>query len=162
MFKKLDETAILPMAKTKRSAGFDICTIKDFTIYAGETLLIKTGIALDTDSQYEYLLRERAKSGIFFDKQRWEFFLDSHYFDLKPISRNKKKGLSFLSDGTIDLDYKEEIGILIHNHNREGFIKFKKGDAIGQLILAQHSGLVLDNYILQAERSGGWGSTNEN
>lgn len=161
MFKKLDETAILPTAKTKKSAGFDICTIEDFTIYANQTLLIKTGIALDTDSQYEHLLTEGAKNGLFFDKSRWEFFLETHYFDLKPRSSIRRKGLSFLSDGTIDMDYKQEIGILLHNHNREGFIDFKKGDAIGQLILVQHSGSILSNYIQQNERSGGWGSTDK-
>lgn len=59
--------------------------------------------------------------------------------------------------GTIDADYKDEIGILIHNPNLYG-CRIEKGYRIGQLIL-NYVHKIENINVKQEERKGGFGST---
>ena len=70
--------------------------------------------------------------------------------------------LSSLGEGIIDLSYPDEIKIILHNHSKNGMIKIKKGDKIGQLILMQHNDRATWKYRqTDVERIGGWGSSGD-
>lgn len=134
-----DETVILPQYKTADSSGCDVCAhIKeDITLNAGEHKLIKTGLYVEIPEGYE--LQVRPRSGLAL-----------------------KNGISVLnSPGTIDADYRGEIGVILINHSNEPFI-VHNGDRIAQLVFAP---VVQARFNVQSDLSdtnrgtGGFGST---
>ena len=146
MFKKITDNAILPQAQTSDSAGYDVCASEDTTIFAGQTKLVPLGIALDIKD-----IEHFAKEGYFLG-----LYLRSSY---------GAKGLILPNGvGIIDIGYKDEIKQIIHNANFESkTFEIKKGDRVGQLIVHKHFGFELlgDNYRKDAQRVGGFGSTNK-
>ena len=76
-----------------------------------------------------------------------------------------KKGISVLnSPGTIDSDYRGEIGIILINHSSENFV-IENGDRVAQLVIAKHEKIVWHSAqeINHSERgSGVFGSTGSN
>ena len=170
MFKKLTPDAILPKRQTRFSAGFDVFANEDKVIAAGQTELIGLGIAIDSkwiDDFYE--------GAGFGEKAR---FKASYYFELHIRSSLRVKGLTSLGTGVIDIDYPDEIKIVVHNPvTLEGYsiddgyrlcvptscdysYKINKGDKIGQLILLSHAGYLMpSDYTLDNERVGGFGSS---
>ena len=76
-----------------------------------------------------------------------------------------KKGITVLnSPGTIDSDYRGEIGVILINHSKEKFI-IGSGDRIAQLVISRHESVNWDNVksIDSSSRgSGGFGSTGTN
>lgn len=168
MFKSING-GILPQRATKYSAGFDVFANEDVTIGAGETVLVGLGIALD-----EVGIALYGDSG----------FETKHYFELHPRSSLRAKGLGG-GVGIIDIDYRDEIKMVIHNHitwaittgyggvrllckeSRDNDIladnyEIKKGDKIGQLILKRHEGYLMPSeYTKDEDRVGGFGSTGD-
>ncbi len=68
------------------------------------------------------------------------------------------------SPGTIDSDYRGEIGVILINHSKDDFI-VKSGDRIAQLVIAKHESIIWNNVesidtSLRGE--GGFGSTGLN
>jgi dUTPase len=71
--------------------------------------------------------------------------------------------------GVIDMDYRGEIKMIIHNPIREktysgseflNEFDINRGDKIGQLILQRHEGWIIpETYTLDNERNGGFGSS---
>lgn len=135
--KKLHENAIIPSYQTSEAAGFDLHSIDELIIKAGERALVKTGFAIALPSGYE--LQVRPRSGLAL-----------------------KNGITVLnSPGTVDSDYRGEIMVILINHSNEDFA-IKQGDRIAQgvvqaVLQARFEEVVeLDN----TERgSGGFGST---
>jgi len=110
--KKLNKDAILPKYQTEESAGFDLHSIENYNLIAGERLLVKTGLAMELQKGYELQIRPR--SGLAF-----------------------KNGITVLNTpGTIDSDYRGEIMILLFNTSKEDF-KINKGDRIAQAVLKE-------------------------
>jgi len=157
MFKVLAD-GCSPTRGSKFSACVDLYASEDCVIGAGETKLIGLGVCVDLEN--------------FSDNP---IFLNSHYLQLNPRSSLRAKGL-VSHTGIIDLDYKDEIKIIIHNpvgkfifsgdiggnlteHDREPF-KIKKGDKIGQITLMEHKGYLM-GIDSEEERVGGFGSTDE-
>ncbi|MDE6088247.1 MAG: dUTP diphosphatase [Oscillospiraceae bacterium] len=99
-FKKLKESAILPVRATRDSAGADLfaCLEQPVTVPAGETVMIPLGIAAQpSDSQIVMLIFPR--SG-----------LASRY------------GITLANAvGVVDSDYRGEWMIPLHNISREDF-----------------------------------------
>lgn len=112
--KKLHPLAIIPQYQTQGSAGFDFCSIQDITIKPQESALIKTGLAFEIENGYELQIRPRSGLAL----------------------KNKITVLN--SPGTIDSDYRGEIGIILINHSKEDF-NIQCGDRIAQGIIAQVS-----------------------
>lgn len=134
----------LPEASTDNSAGLDVFINETVEIWAGFQEVVKLGIKLD--------LEEVKKLEI----------AHNHFLDLRVRSSMRLRGLSSLGDGVIDLDYPEEFKMVIHNHNRDGRVQFRKGDKIGQLILIQHNERATYKYRQTTEqRAGGFGSTDK-
>lgn len=177
MFKSINGGR-LPERATRYSAGFDVFANEDVIIGAGETKLVGLGIALDT------LGLELLAHSIHCDSKGidYERFAMSHYFALHIRSSLRAKGLTSLGTGIIDMDYRDEIKMVISNpisghkiRPSDGSFAYytasannissqcyliRRGDKIGQLILCRHEGWLLPSeYTKDEERNGGFGST---
>ena len=127
----------LPMYETEGSAGLDVRSNEIKTIQPGESGLIKTGLFVEIPVGYEIQVRPR--SGLAF-----------------------KNGITVLnSPGTIDADYRGEIGVILINHGNEVF-DVKPGDRIGQLVLKQVEQIEWNQVLFLSDTdrgTGGFGST---
>lgn len=174
MFKVLDDVCT-PVRGTKYSAYVDLFAREDITIGAGETKIVKLGVELDLEKLKENWIK---KSGFVFEpieakKTLIEFgfnhFLKSHYLEVALRSSLGVKGLIIANGiGIIDLDYTDEIGLIIHNPiiditfnvpNGSSF-KISKGDKVAQCTLKEHKGYLM-GYESEVLRTGGFGSTDK-
>ena len=106
----------LPCYMTEHAAGMDICAAvpSDTTLAPGERRLIPTGIALELPPGFEAELRPRSGLAI-------------------------KHGITLVnSPGTIDADYRGEVGLLLINHGCDPYI-VRRGERIAQLVVHQVS-----------------------
>jgi dUTP pyrophosphatase len=137
--KKLHSQAVVPAYMTEHAAGMDLCTVIEnpVVLAPGERSLLPTGLAMEIPPGFEGQVRPR--SGLAF-----------------------KQGISLVnSPGTIDADYRGEIGIIIINHGHEP-VEFLPGDRIAQLIIApvtQASLIEVDELNDSVRSSGGFGHT---
>ena len=128
-----------PKYQTKSSAGMDLMAFVDdpIIIESGEWKLISTGIYIKLPTGFEAQVRPRSGLAL-------------------------KKGITVLnSPGTIDSDYRGEIGVILINHSKNNFI-VNSGDRIAQLVIAKHESINLKNVqsIDSSNRgTGGFGST---
>jgi dUTP pyrophosphatase len=140
--KKLHPEAIIPGYMTEHAAGMDLCTVIDIPIklLPGERTLLPTGLAMEIPPGFEGQVRPRSGLAL-------------------------KKGIALVnSPGTIDADYRGEIGIIIINHGSEA-VEFMPGDRIAQLIIAPVTQATLvesDDLNDSARSSGGFGHTGAN
>ena len=129
----------LPKYETDNSAGMDIKAFinKDIILRPLERAIVTTGLYLSLPNGHEAQVRPRSGLAI-------------------------KKGISVLnSPGTIDSDYRGEIGVILINLSNEEF-KVKNGDRIAQLIIAKHESISWDEVekLEDSPRgSAGFGST---
>ena len=102
----------LPCYMTGCAAGMDICAAVDDqeTIAPGQRKVIPTGIAVALPEGYEAEIRPR--SGL-----------------------AARHGITLVNaPGTIDADYRGEIGVIMINHGQEPFL-VKRGDRIAQMVV---------------------------
>lgn len=129
----------LPHYETKASAGMDLRAHLDQPVTLGslERKVIKTGLFLELPVGYEAQIRPR--SGL-----------------------AAKKGITVLNTpGTIDADYRGEIGVILVNLSNEPFV-VEDGERIAQMVIASHERAewVEVNELSQTSRgAGGFGST---
>ncbi len=129
----------LPKYETPQSAGVDLRANieEDIVLKPLERALIKTGLFLEIPEGYEAQVRPR--SGLAY-----------------------KNGLTVLnSPGTIDADYRGEVGVILVNLSNDPF-KIKKGERVAQLVFAkcEQAEFVEVTSINETERgAGGFGST---
>jgi dUTP pyrophosphatase len=73
-----------------------------------------------------------------------------------------KFGITCLnSPGTVDSDYRGEVGVILVNLGAEDFV-IRRGDRIAQMVVAQHARIVweqVENLDDTARGAGGFGST---
>lgn len=185
MFKILDEVCT-PKRGTKYSAYVDLFASEDIIIGAGETKIVKLGVKLDLDKlaktlydvSYSYIIKAHNK----LLQEDFHNFLQKHYLEVALRSSLGVKGLIIANGmGIIDLDYPDEIGLIVHNpliglykeerkselklhyigNNKNedyGIFTIKKGDKVAQCTLKEHKGHLL-GYETETKRSGGFGST---
>ena len=133
---------VLPEYATKGSAGLDIMAAihEPISIGPGERILVPSGFKLEIPVEYEVQIRPRSGLAI-------------------------KHGITVLnSPGTIDSDYRGEIGIILINHSKNKFIVNPK-DRIAQMVICKVTkmNLVKVSLLNNTERgSGGFGSTGNN
>ena len=132
----------LPSYETIGSAGMDVRANIDevLTLEPPARVLVKTGLFVEIPLGYEIQVRPR--SGLAF-----------------------KKGITVLnSPGTIDADYRGEIGVLLVNLSSETFV-IEDGERIAQLVVASHEQADWQEVELLEESKrgqGGFGSTGTN
>lgn len=133
----LSDGAILPTYQTRNAAGMDLCTVEDFQLQPLERKLVPTGVRMAIPEGYEGQVRPR--SGLAF-----------------------KHGIGMVNaPGTIDSDYRGEIGVLLINLGSEA-VTFQKGDRIAQLVVAPvlQADLTIVEQLDDTDRgAGGFGST---
>ncbi len=128
-----------PEYSTPLSAGMDVRANLDQPVVLKplERALIPTGLFIELPQGFEAQIRPRSGLAI-------------------------KKGITVLNTpGTIDADYRGEIGVILINLSNEDFV-INDGDRICQMIIARHETIQWENVeILQeTERgSGGFGHT---
>ena len=160
MFEILDG-ATAPTRATKYSAMVDLYANADVVIGAGETKIIPLGVKIDI----EYIESIFTTQNYCVHSDTLNEFLSTHFLELHPRSSLRAKGL-IIGVGVIDLDYPDEIGLIVHNpildvsfgvYNGDAF-KISKGDKVAQCTLMEHKGYLM-GIESDAERSGGFGST---
>ncbi|MGV9008149.1 dUTP diphosphatase [Brevundimonas sp.] len=135
------EGLALPAYETTGSAGVDLrAAVPDdapLTLEPGARALVPTGLRIALDTGYEAQVRPRSGLAL-------------------------KHGLTCLnSPGTIDSDYRGEVGVILINHGQEPFI-IRRGERIAQMVVARHEQAeiveveTLDETVRGA---GGFGST---
>lgn len=175
MFKLINGGEKLPTRATRFSAGFDVYSREDKVIGAGCPELIGLGIAIDLSEIEGHFIGvyidERGIETEYLDEHALAEFKERHYLELHIRSSLRAKGITSLGTGVIDIDYDQEIKMVVHNpiSDVNGYLQgrphlfdftIKKGDRIGQLILKRHEGYLLpEKYTLNAERNGGFGSS---
>lgn len=132
----------LPEYATGHSAGMDLRANLEAPVLLnpGQRALVPTGLFLELPEGTEAQVRPR--SGLAF-----------------------KHGVTVLNaPGTIDADYRGEVGVILINHGQEPF-EVKDGERIAQLIIARYEQAVLTEVadLAVSERgAGGFGHTGTN
>lgn len=137
--KRLSENAVIPTYGSEFSAGADLyaCMDSEVTIEAGETFVVKTGIAMEIPKGYAGLIY--ARSGLATKR------------GLAPANKT----------GVVDADYRGEIMVALHNHSKQTQ-SIAPGERIAQLVITP---FLTADFIETAELSdtergsGGFGST---
>ena len=129
----------LPQFETTQSAGMDLRANIEAPVVLkpGDRALIPTGIKMALPDGYEAQIRPR--SGLAY-----------------------KHGITVLnSPGTIDADYRGDVGVLLINHGREAFT-VEDGMRVAQMVVAQYSQFEwesVEDLDETARGAGGFGST---
>lgn len=111
--KRLRPTPV-PCYMTEQAAGVDLHAAldADFVLHPGERALVPTGIAIELLPGYEAQVRPRSGLAL-------------------------RHGIALVnSPGTIDADYRGEIGVIVINHGSEPFT-IANGERIAQMVFAR-------------------------
>ncbi|MBK9225201.1 MAG: dUTP diphosphatase [Flavobacterium sp.] len=129
----------LPSYETIASAGMDLRSnlTETITLNPLERAIVKTGLFIELPIGYEAQVRPR--SGL-----------------------AAKKGITVLnSPGTVDADYRGEIGVILVNLSNEAFV-IESGERIAQLVIAKHERaewIEVQELSETSRGEGGFGST---
>ncbi|MFM1976200.1 MAG: hypothetical protein RL145_1046 [Pseudomonadota bacterium] len=131
----------LPTYETSQSAGMDLRAALPegghIDLLPGRRALIPTGLSIALPPGYEAQVRPRSGLAL-------------------------KNGITCLnSPGTIDSDYRGEVGVILINHGWEGF-RIHRGDRIAQMVIApitQIGWMEFEELDETARGTGGFGST---
>ncbi|MOA24240.1 Deoxyuridine 5'-triphosphate nucleotidohydrolase [compost metagenome] len=135
------EGLALPAYETTGSAGMDLrAAVAEFEpviLAPGERKLIPTGLKIALEPGYEAQVRPRSGLAL-------------------------KHGVTCLnSPGTIDSDYRGEVGVILINHGQIAF-EIQRGERIAQLVIASYAQAVMAEVEAldeTARGAGGFGST---
>ena len=132
----------LPHYSTSLSAGMDLRANLSEPVVLGplQRALIPTGLFIEIPEGFEAQIRPRSGLAL-------------------------KKGITILnSPGTIDADYRGEVGIILINLSQENFT-IEHGERICQMVIAKHETISWDEVEILAETErgvGGFGHTGKN
>lgn len=135
------EGLALPAYETSGSAGMDLRAAlaegEVVTLEPGARALIPTGLKIALEPGYEAQIRPR--SGLAF-----------------------KHGITCInSPGTVDSDYRGEVGVLLVNHGQVAF-DIQRGERIAQMVIARYEQAqvsLVDSLDETRRGEGGFGST---
>ena len=136
---KLNNNAILPEYQTSGAAAADVhaCLDEPVTLQPMERRMIPTGLAIAIPEGYEVQIRARSGLSI-------------------------KHGIAMVNGvGTIDSDYRGEVGVLVINLGQEPFV-IEPGMRIAQMVLSKYERISwqqVDTLNETARGVGGFGST---
>ncbi len=129
----------LPAYATPQSAGMDLLAAvnEPVTLAPHEIKLIPTGLSIALPAGYEAQVRPRSGLAL-------------------------KSGVTVLnSPGTIDADYRGEVGVILINHSAQPFT-IERGMRIAQMIIARHETVqwnIVEDLETTQRGAGGFGST---
>ncbi len=131
----------LPAYATQHSAGMDLlaAVVEPVTLATGERALIPTGLAIALPDGYEAQIRPRSGLAL-------------------------KHGITLVNTpGTIDADYRGEIGVIVINHGHAAFT-IERGMRIAQMVIAAYTRAHFEEVATLPETArgtGGFGSTGQ-
>lgn len=137
--KKMKDTAVLPEYQTAQAAGMDLhaCLDEPLTLAPMERWMIPTGIAIALPDGCEAQIRARSGLSI-------------------------KHGITMVNGiGTVDADYRGEIGVLLINLGADDFV-VEPGMRIAQMVIARYEQAAWEEVKELDETvrgNGGFGST---
>lgn len=112
IFAELEHDFELPAYETLNASGMDVRANERVVIVPGQTTVVKTGLFVEIPEGFEIQVRPRSGMSL-------------------------KTGIRIANaPGTIDADYRGEIGIICHNTSTHEFV-VELGDRIAQLVLQQ-------------------------
>ena len=129
----------LPKYQTSGAAGMDLCAAlsEPMELRPGQRQLIPTGLCLEIEPGFEGQVRPRSGLAL-------------------------RHGLTVLNTpGTVDADYRGEVGILLINHGPSA-VEIKPLDRIAQLVIAPVVSVQVELCTVLSDSSrdtGGYGST---
>jgi dUTP pyrophosphatase len=129
----------LPGYSTELSAGMDIRAFltKDIVLKPLQRVLVPTGLFIELPEGFEAQIRPRSGLAL-------------------------KYGITVLNTpGTIDADYRGEIGVILVNLSQDEFV-IKNGERICQMIISRHEKVSWNNVEILEETvrgAGGFGHT---
>lgn len=129
----------LPEYATSMSAGFDLrANLEEpVTLKAGDRMLVGTGLFIALEPGYEAQVRPRSGLAL-------------------------KKGITVLNaPGTVDADYRGEVGVILYNASKEDFV-IEPGERIAQMVIAKYEQITWEQVetLDETERgAGGYGHT---
>jgi dUTP pyrophosphatase len=129
---------VAPYKATTSSAGFDISYpyADEVVLMPWSTHLVQMGFSVEIPDGYEAQIRSRSGMSL-------------------------KHGIVVLnSPGTIDSDYRGEVGVILHNVGRRTYV-LRQHTRVAQMVFAAVApvNLVLTHTRTKTERDGGFGST---
>jgi dUTP pyrophosphatase len=130
-----------PAYGTHGAAGMDLRAAvpedEPLTLYPGSRALVPTGFAIAVPEGFEAQVRPRSGLAL-------------------------KSGITCLNaPGTIDCDYRGEVGVILINHGEEDLV-IRRGDRIAQMVVARYARVAwqeVESLDETARGSGGFGST---
>ncbi|WP_291832959.1 dUTP diphosphatase [Brevundimonas sp.] len=131
----------LPAYETLGSAGMDlraaVAENMPLMLAPGARVLVPTGLKIALEPGYEAQVRPRSGLAL-------------------------KHGVTCLnSPGTVDSDYRGEVGVILINHGQEPFV-IQRGERIAQIVIARHEQATMievETLDETARGAGGFGST---
>lgn len=131
--------ATVPQKQTAGSAGVDLRAREGGSLAPGERALVPTGLRLALPQGTVADVRPRSGLAL-------------------------KHGVTVLNTpGTIDQDYRGELGVLLINHDQRETFTWKRGDRIAQLVVLPVVDVdfreVKGDFGATERGTGGWGST---
>lgn len=161
--KKLFEDVELPQYATKGSAGFDIVAHNFKSLYIAEDPVYYVGNFHDVSDQMIIQLTpgSRVLVGAGFSVEVPE----GYELQVRPRSGNALKlGVTVLnSPGTIDSDYRGEVGVILHNSSKH-VVSISLGEKLAQAVFSQVEQAEWEDVevLTETERGeGGFGSTDQ-
>ena len=136
---KKDHPVSLPQYMTEGSSGMDLFAslAQEVTLLPGERKLIPAGISVAIPEGFEGQIRPRSGLAI-------------------------QKGIGIVNGpGTIDADYRGEVGVLLINFGKEPF-PIRNGDRIAQMVISPVTRVTLeevDDLPPTRRQGGGFGHT---
>lgn len=110
--EKINDEVEEPKYESDDASGMDVKCLEECKLEPGETKLFKLGFKVEIPSGYEIQVRPRSGLAL-------------------------KYGLTVLnSPGTIDSDYRGEVGVILHNASQVPYV-FYKGERIAQIVLCK-------------------------
>jgi dUTP pyrophosphatase len=131
-----DHPVSLPQYMTEGSSGMDLFASigQEVTLVPGERKLIPAGISVAIPEGFEGQVRPRSGLAI-------------------------QKGIGIVNGpGTIDADYRGEVGVLLINFGKEPFT-IRNGDRIAQMVISPVTRVTLKKltiFLPRADREEGW------
>jgi dUTP pyrophosphatase len=135
--QKICEDAVLPKYAHETDAGMDLYSVKRYVLKPRHRLLARTGLKMEIPRGYE--MQIRPKSGLAL-----------------------KEGITVLNTpGTVDSDYRGEVGVILINHSSKT-CRIEKNQKIAQAVFnkIEKAKLTEVKRVNETERGeGGFGST---
>lgn len=135
----LEDESFLPTYGTELASGADVRAFieQDITVLPGESVLVPTGIHFAIPDGYEIQVRPRSGLAL-------------------------KHQITILnSPGTIDADYRGELGIILINHGKNPFV-ITRGMRLAQVVLAatlRAEFRIVQDLVATSRGKGGFGHT---